>query len=117
MRISIVCVGKIKEKFYVQAVCEYVKRLSRYCKLDIIELPDEKTPENSTESSIFPSIASAMTYASSFNDERILSPSFALIARLSCSPAFSGVFSSGSSIISSLQYLDSLFTYSQTACT
>ena len=34
-----------------------------------------------------------MTYASSFNDERILSPSFALIARLSCSPAFSGVFS------------------------
>ena len=37
MRISIVCVGKIKEKFYVQAVCEYVKRLSRYCKLDIIE--------------------------------------------------------------------------------
>lgn len=42
MRISIVCVGKIKEKFYVQAVCEYVKRLSRYCKLDIIELPDEK---------------------------------------------------------------------------
>lgn len=42
MRISIVCVGKIKEKFYVQAVDEYVKRLSRYCKLDIIELPDEK---------------------------------------------------------------------------
>ena len=49
MRISIVCVGKIKEKFYVQAVCEYVKRLSRYCKLDIIELPDEKTPENAGE--------------------------------------------------------------------
>ena len=49
MRISIVCVGKIKEKFYVQAVCEYVKRLSRYCKLDIIELPDEKTPDNASE--------------------------------------------------------------------
>ena len=49
MRISIVCVGKIKEKFYVQAVDEYVKRLSRYCKLDIIELPDEKTPENAGE--------------------------------------------------------------------
>ena len=45
MRISIVCVGKIKEKFYVQAVCEYVKRLSRYCKLDIIELPDENAGE------------------------------------------------------------------------
>ena len=49
MRISIVCVGKIKEKFYVQAVSEYVKRLSRYCKLDIIELPDEKTLENASE--------------------------------------------------------------------
>ena len=49
MRISIVCVGKIKEKFYVQAVDEYVKRLSRYCKLDITELPDEKTPENASE--------------------------------------------------------------------
>ena len=49
MRISIVCVGKIKEKFYVQAVDEYVKRLSRYCRLGIIELPDEKTPENAGE--------------------------------------------------------------------
>lgn len=43
MRITVVCVGKIKEKFYTQAVDEYSKRLSRYCKLDIVELPDEKT--------------------------------------------------------------------------
>ena len=37
MRITVVCVGKIKEKFYTQAVDEYSKRLSRYCKLDIVE--------------------------------------------------------------------------------
>ncbi len=49
MRITVVCVGKIKEKFYVQAVEEYAKRLSRYCKLDFVELPDEKTPENAGE--------------------------------------------------------------------
>ena len=39
-KIKIVCVGKIKEKFYTMAVDEYVKRLSRYCKLEIVELPD-----------------------------------------------------------------------------
>ena len=49
MRITVVCVGKIKEKFYVQAVEEYAKRLSRYCKLDFVELADEKTPENAGE--------------------------------------------------------------------
>lgn len=49
MHITVVCVGKIKEKFYVQAVEEYAKRLSRYCKLDFVELPDEKTPENAGE--------------------------------------------------------------------
>ena len=49
MRINVVCVGKIKEKFYTQAVEEYSKRLSRYCKLDIVELPDEKTPDNASE--------------------------------------------------------------------
>lgn len=38
MRINVVCVGKIKEKFYTHAVEEYSKRLSRYCKLDIVEL-------------------------------------------------------------------------------
>ena len=45
MKITILCVGKIKEKFYRDAVEEYEKRLSRYCKLEIIEVPDEKTPD------------------------------------------------------------------------
>ena len=49
MKISILCVGKIKEKFYTQAVEEYSKRLSRYCKLDIVELADEKTPDNASD--------------------------------------------------------------------
>jgi 23S rRNA (pseudouridine1915-N3)-methyltransferase len=49
MKITIVCVGKIKEKFYTQAVDEYKKRLSRYCKLEIVELQDEKTPEHASD--------------------------------------------------------------------
>ncbi|MBO5069611.1 MAG: 23S rRNA (pseudouridine(1915)-N(3))-methyltransferase RlmH [Roseburia sp.] len=49
MKISIVCVGKIKEKFYRDAIAEYEKRLSRYCKLEIIEVADEKTPDHASE--------------------------------------------------------------------
>lgn len=45
MKITIICIGKIKEKFFQDAIKEYSKRLSRYCKLDIVELTDEKTPD------------------------------------------------------------------------
>ena len=48
MKITVVCVGKIKEKYLSMAIEEYSKRLSRYCKLEIIELPDEKTPDNAS---------------------------------------------------------------------
>lgn len=48
MRITIACVGKVKEKFYRDAIQEYAKRLSRYVKLDIQEVADEKTPENAS---------------------------------------------------------------------
>lgn len=48
MKISIVCVGKIKENFYREAVAEYAKRLSRYCKPEIIEVADEKTPDGAS---------------------------------------------------------------------
>ncbi|MCM1106589.1 MAG: 23S rRNA (pseudouridine(1915)-N(3))-methyltransferase RlmH [Blautia sp.] len=48
MRITVLCVGKIKEKFFVQAVEEYRKRLSRYCQLEIIEVKDEQTKENAS---------------------------------------------------------------------
>lgn len=49
MNIKILCVGKIKEKFFRDAIAEYSKRLSRYCKLQIIEVTDEKTPDNASE--------------------------------------------------------------------
>ncbi len=49
LKINIVCVGKVKEKFFTGAIDEYSKRLSRYCNLKIIELPDEKTPDNASD--------------------------------------------------------------------
>ncbi|MBQ9119896.1 MAG: 23S rRNA (pseudouridine(1915)-N(3))-methyltransferase RlmH [Lachnospiraceae bacterium] len=48
MRITIIGVGKIKEKFFTDAIAEYSKRLSRYIKLEIIELADEKTPDHAS---------------------------------------------------------------------
>ncbi len=45
LTINIVCTGKIKEKYLKDALEEYSKRLSKYCNLEIIELPDEKIPE------------------------------------------------------------------------
>ena len=48
MKITIVCVGKIKEKFYRDALDEYAKRLSKYCKYEIIEVADEKTPDKAS---------------------------------------------------------------------
>lgn len=49
MRITILAVGKIKEKFFREAIAEYEKRLSRYCKLDLIEVADEKTPDHASK--------------------------------------------------------------------
>ena len=47
LSINIICIGKIKEKFFKEAIDEYSKRLSKYCKLNILELPDEKIPDKS----------------------------------------------------------------------
>ena len=49
MNITILCVGQIKEKYFRDAIAEYQKRLSRYCKLQMIEVADEKTKENASE--------------------------------------------------------------------
>ncbi len=49
MNITILSVGKIKEKYLADAVKEYRKRLSRYCRLEILELPDEQTPDKAGE--------------------------------------------------------------------
>lgn len=48
MKITLICVGKLKEKYLAQGVEEYTKRLSRYCSLEVVELPDEKTPDNAS---------------------------------------------------------------------
>ena len=44
-KVSIICVGKLKEKFYTEAAAEYVKRLGRFCKIEILELAEERLPE------------------------------------------------------------------------
>lgn len=52
MKITVLCVGKVKEKFYRDAIDEFSKRLSRYCKLEIIEVADEKTEEQCSDTEI-----------------------------------------------------------------
>lgn len=49
MKITVLAVGKIKEKFYTDAIAEYGKRLSRYCRLELIQVADEKTPDHAGE--------------------------------------------------------------------
>lgn len=45
MRVTILCVGKLKERFFADAAAEYAKRLNRYLRLEIVEVEDEKTPD------------------------------------------------------------------------
>lgn len=56
-RITVLCVGKLKEKFYADAAAEYIKRLSRYCKLDVIELPETRLPEDPSPAEIQKALA------------------------------------------------------------
>ena len=49
MKITVITVGRLKEKFYREAVAEYEKRLGRYCKLEILQVEDEKTPDKASE--------------------------------------------------------------------
>ena len=49
MKITLITVGKIKEKYLKDAIAEYSKRLSKYCKLEIVEVADEKTPDQASE--------------------------------------------------------------------
>ena len=45
-RVTVLCVGKLKEKFYLEAAAEYVKRLQRFCRLGLVELPESRLPES-----------------------------------------------------------------------
>ena len=49
MKITVITVGKIKEKYLRDAIAEYSKRLGKYCKLEILEVADEKTPDHASE--------------------------------------------------------------------
>ena len=49
MNINIICVGKVKESYYREALAEYLKRLSKYCKTEIIEVADEQTPDGCSD--------------------------------------------------------------------
>jgi len=50
--VHLICVGKLKEKFYLEACSEYYKRLSGYCKLTLTELPEEKLPQNPSRAQV-----------------------------------------------------------------
>lgn len=52
MRIRLICVGRLKESFYTEAVAEFKKRLSRFCELEILELPDEKVKDDPSDADI-----------------------------------------------------------------
>ena len=51
-KVTVLCVGKLKEKFYADACAEYQKRLTRHCKLDLVELPEQRLPESPSEAEI-----------------------------------------------------------------
>ena len=51
-KVSVLCVGKLKEKFYAEAAAEYAKRLTRFCRLEILELPEERLPEDPSPAQI-----------------------------------------------------------------
>ena len=52
LTINVICVGKLKEKFYFAAAEEYARRLSRFCKLNLTELPEERLPEKPSQAQI-----------------------------------------------------------------
>jgi len=56
-KVTLICVGKLKEKFYQAACGEYQKRLSRYCKLEVVELPEERLPEHPSQAQITAALA------------------------------------------------------------
>ena len=56
-KVTLLCVGKLKEKFYTEAAAEYAKRLSRYCSLTITELPEERLPEDPSHAQIESALA------------------------------------------------------------
>ena len=57
LSVYLICVGKLKEKFYQDACAEYIKRLSAYCRLTLVELPEEKLPQTPSQGQIDQALA------------------------------------------------------------
>ena len=57
LSVTLICVGKMKEKFYIDAAAEYVKRLGAYCRLNVVELPEQRLPPNPTRGEIDAALA------------------------------------------------------------
>ena len=51
-KVTVLCVGKLKERFYIDAAAEYCKRLQRHCKLELLELPEYRLPDNPSPAEI-----------------------------------------------------------------
>ena len=66
-KITLLCVGKLKEKFYLDTCAEYQKRLTRHCKFELIELPEQRLPENPSEAEI----AAALSKEADVIEERL----------------------------------------------
>ena len=56
-KITVLCVGKLQEKFYTDAAGEYCKRLGRFCRVDVVELPEERLPEDPSQAQIEAALA------------------------------------------------------------
>ena len=66
-KITLLCVGKLKEKFSLDTCAEYQKRLTRHCKFELIELPEQRLPENPSEAEI----AAALSKEADVIEERL----------------------------------------------
>jgi 23S rRNA (pseudouridine1915-N3)-methyltransferase len=57
LNVHMICVGRLKEPFYIQAACEYRKRLSAYCRLTVVELPEQPLPANPSPAQVEKALA------------------------------------------------------------
>lgn len=95
IKVNIVCVGKIKEDFYRQAVAEYTKRLSRFCKVEIKELAEGKNIEEEAESIV--RAAKGYVFALCIEGKKLSSESLAAEVKRLCDKGEEITFIIGSS--------------------
>lgn len=91
MHIDILCVGKIREKYFSDAVAEYRKRLSSYAKVDIIEVKDEPTPEEASEALTEKILAAEAGRLTKYFREKAYTVALAVEGRQMDSPSFAGL--------------------------